>query len=81
MFSAGTKFAITFEIECNLGSNFYEIQASILQEDRMDFTQETTLHWIDEAAFFHVQAHLDTYFCGGCADLKMRVKTLETEDA
>ena len=80
-FKAGTKFALTFELECNLGSNFYEIQASILREDRMDFTQETTLHWIDEAAFFHVQAHLDTYFFGGCADLKMHVKTLETEEA
>ena len=81
VFAAGTKFALTFELECNLGSNFYEIQASILREDRMDFTQETTLHWIDEAAFFHVQAHIDTYFFGGCADLKMRVKTLETEEA
>ena len=80
VFEAGTRLSLLFELECNLGSNFYEIQASILQEERLDFTQETTLHWIDEAAFFHVQAHLDTYFFGGCADLKMHLKTLGTEE-
>jgi lipopolysaccharide transport system ATP-binding protein len=72
VFAGGERFVVTFEFECTLGMNFYEIQASVSEE--LDFFQgsQRMLHWRDEAAFFQVGMRQREYAFGGVADLRMK---------
>jgi len=70
--SAGETFTVSFEFVCPLGPGFYEIQAAISHEGAPDYTEQTILHWKDEAAFFQVFMDQKTYYFGGNFDLKMR---------
>lgn len=71
-FAAGTNEFVDLSFECTLGSNLYEIQASVSYEETPDYFTQRILHWRDEAAFFHVHVLRDSYFFGGLADLKMK---------
>lgn len=67
----GEKFQILFECACNLGTNLYEIQASISLEETPDYMSQRILHWVDEAAFFQVAMRREEYLFGGVVDLRM----------
>lgn len=71
-FTAGTKDHVDLSFDCTLGSNLYEVQASVSYEETPDYFSQRILHWRDEAAFFHVHVLRDSYFFGGLADLKMK---------
>ncbi|WP_412499139.1 ABC transporter ATP-binding protein [Vibrio furnissii] len=68
----GQEFSVWFDFECILGADFYEIQATITHEERPDYTRQTQLHWLDEAAFFQVITHETKAFFGGMVDLNMK---------
>ncbi len=70
--SHGQEFSVWFDFECILGANVYEIQATITHEERPDYTRQTQLHWLDEAAFFQVITHETKAFFGGMVDLNMK---------
>lgn len=73
-FEKGYKGFVDLEFDCTLGSNLYEIQASVTYEETPDYFSQRILHWRDEAAFFHVHVLRDIYFFGGITDLKMIAK-------
>jgi len=70
-FAAGERVTVDFSFDCTLGMNFYEVQASISQENDRFYRDQRMLHWVDEAAFFQVVVHQDDYFFGGVCDLRM----------
>lgn len=70
-FRAGDRVEVELAFECTLGMDFYEVQASITHERDRFYRDQRMLHWLDEAAFFHVVVHQDEYFFGGVCDLKM----------
>lgn len=65
-------FDVWFEFNCILGANLYEIQASITHEEKPDYSMQTQLHWVDEAAFFQVVNHESKAFFGGLVDLNIK---------
>ncbi|MEA3638323.1 MAG: ABC transporter ATP-binding protein [Lamprobacter sp.] len=70
---AGEQFEVTLDcMHCPLGTNLYEVQASVSYEGRPDYTQQRMLHWVDEAAFFQVLMKTDEYFFGGAVDMRMK---------
>lgn len=71
---AGEQFHVWLECDCSLGSNLYEIQASISYEGKPDYTAQRILHWKDEAAFFQTLMRQDEYFFGGISDLHMAAR-------
>lgn len=71
-FVAGEMIHVSFEFECNLGGNLYEIQAAISEELDRYYGSQRMLHWRDEVAFFHVNLNPREYFFGGICDMKMR---------
>jgi lipopolysaccharide transport system ATP-binding protein len=71
-FDAGRRITIDFTFECQLGTNLYEIQGAISQENKPYYAEQRMLHWIDEAAFFHVIVKEREYFFGGAFDLRMK---------
>lgn len=66
------EFDVWIEFDCTLGVNLYEIQASITYEEKPDYSMQTQLHWIDEAAFFQIVNHESKAFFGGLVDLQMK---------
>lgn len=68
----GEAFPVWFEFVCPLGPGFYEIQGAISHEGSPDYSDQTILHWKDEAAFFQVFMDQKAYYFGGNFDLKMR---------
>jgi lipopolysaccharide transport system ATP-binding protein len=72
-FAAGEEHDVTFEMICHLGGNFYEVQASVSQEEDRHYGAQRMLHWQDEAAFFFVQVQQREYFFGGVFDAQMKV--------
>lgn len=70
-FGAESVFSVEFTFRCTLGSNFYEVQASVTREGDLHYGDQQVLHWRDEAAFFTVSLLKDEYFFGGVADLRM----------
>ena len=68
---AGECFHVWLECDCTLGSNLYEIQASVSYESSPDYTAQRMLHWMDEAAFFQTLIRKEEYFFGGLCDLRM----------
>jgi lipopolysaccharide transport system ATP-binding protein len=70
-FLAGEEATVEFCCECNLGANFYEVQASLTQERDKYYAAQRILHWKDEAAFFYVSMPMKEYFFGGACDMKM----------
>lgn len=75
-FAAGERVVVEFDCDCTLGMNFYEVQASVSQENDRSYRDQRMLHWVDEAAFFQVVVHQDEYFFGGVCDMRMRATTL-----
>lgn len=71
---AGEEFHVWLECDCALGSNLYEIQASISYEGKPDYTAQRILHWKDEAAFFQTLMRQGEYFFGGISDLHMAAR-------
>lgn len=71
---AGEQFHVWLECACTLGSNLYEIQASISYEAKPDYSAQRILHWKDEAAFFQTLMRQDEYFFGGISDLHMAAR-------
>jgi lipopolysaccharide transport system ATP-binding protein len=69
---AGTLVRATFECECTLGPNLYEVQATVTQELDRYYRAQRILHWQDEAAFFQVAQRWQEYNFGGMVDLKVR---------
>lgn len=73
-FAAGEEFEVCFSFDCRLGTNFYEVQAAVSEEGDLYYGAQRMLHWIDEAAFFHVTQRVREYFFGGVADLRMTAR-------
>ncbi|SDC66460.1 ABC transporter ATP-binding protein [Paraburkholderia lycopersici] len=73
-FGADEAFYVDFEFNADLGTNLYEIQASVSWEETPDYAAQRLLHWRDEAAFFHVMMEREKYFFGGVADLRMQAR-------
>jgi len=73
-FQAGEQFEVTFNCQCSLGVNLYELQASVSFEDTPDYMSQRILHWLDEAAFFQVVMKRDEHFFGGVTDLMMKAE-------
>lgn len=60
-----------FDFICPLGPGFYEIQAAVSHEGQPNYSEQTILHWKDEAAYFQVFMDQKTYHFGGSFDLRM----------
>lgn len=73
-------FDVWFEFDCMLGANLYEIQASITYEEMPDYSMQTQLHWIDEAAFFQIVNHENKAFFGGLVNLNIKANWGEIND-
>lgn len=71
-FKAGDTITVDFVCDCPLGANFYEVQASVSEENDRYYQSQRMLHWRDEAAFFQVLMAAHEYFFGGVCDLRMR---------
>ncbi|HDZ9177936.1 TPA: ABC transporter ATP-binding protein, partial [Vibrio cholerae] len=41
-------------------------------EEKPDYSMQTQLHWVDEAAFFQVVNHESKAFFGGLVDLNIK---------
>lgn len=74
---SGETFKVWFGFNCILGTNLYEIQATVTYEGKPDYTEQRILHWQDEAAFFQVLMRQKEYFFGGTTDLCMTAKWTE----
>ncbi|PZU29974.1 MAG: ABC transporter ATP-binding protein [Stenotrophomonas sp.] len=70
-FRNGEEGSVEFDFVCPLGPGFYEIQAAVSHEGQPDYSEQTLLHWKDEAAFFQVFMDQKTYHFGGSFDLRM----------
>jgi lipopolysaccharide transport system ATP-binding protein len=70
-FRAGEEFTVHFDFVCRLGTDFYEVQASVIEEAMKSYGSQRILHWKDEAAFFQVLVTRYARFFGGLADLCM----------
>ncbi|KOO83793.1 ABC transporter ATP-binding protein [Stenotrophomonas maltophilia] len=70
-FDKGEEASALFDFVCPLGPGFYEIQAIISHEGQPDYSDQTILHWKDEAAFFQVFLDQKAYHFGGSFDLRM----------
>jgi lipopolysaccharide transport system ATP-binding protein len=70
-FGEGDRFQVLLDCDCALGENLYEVQASVSNEETMNYLSQRMLHWVDEAAFFQVSIKRDEYFFGGVVDLRM----------
>jgi lipopolysaccharide transport system ATP-binding protein len=70
-FAQGDDTRAVFEFICPLGPGFYEIQAAVSHEGQPDYSDQTILHWKDEAAFFQVFMDQKVYHFGGSFDLRM----------
>lgn len=80
-FKAGEQHTVVFTMDaCALGENFYEVQASLIHQESMNFSDQTIVHWMDEAAFFMIRARVDTHFFGGVCDLHMRAELQGVDD-
>ena len=71
-FQRGERFSVFFESYCNLGSDLYEVQASVSYEGALDYSEQRILHWVDNALFFRVVFDMKRYFFGGCTDMQMK---------
>lgn len=71
-FKAGESLEVVFDCLCTLGSNLYEIQACVSEENDKYYGSQRVLHWMDEAAFFQVTTALREYHFGGVCDLQMK---------
>ncbi|NAZ95954.1 ABC transporter ATP-binding protein [Vibrio toranzoniae] len=71
-FNKDEVFEVHFEFDCILGANLYEIQASLTHEEKPDYSMQTQLHWMDEAAFIQIVNHESKAFFGGLVDLNMK---------
>jgi len=71
---AGEQFHVWLECDCTLGSNLYEIQASVTYEEKPNYTAQRMLHWMDEATFFQTLMRQEEYFFGGLCDLRMNAR-------
>lgn len=71
-FREGEEFEVELSCPCLLGTNLYEIQASVTYEGNPDYTAQRVLRWVDEAAFFQVLMRKDEHFFGGVIDLQMK---------
>src|SRR5574343_300123 len=72
--SQGDIFQVELSCPCNLGTNLYEIQASISYEETPDYLSQRILRWQDEAAFFQVLVEREKHFFGGVVDLLMKAE-------
>ncbi len=75
-FNKGDICAVEFRCLCNLGVNFYEVQAAISEERDRYYQDQRMIHWMDEAAFFQVTQRQKEYFFGGVCDMKMEVSMI-----
>lgn len=71
-FAAGETVRVAFEFDCRLGTNLYEVQALVAEEQEPFYGSQRMLHWVDEAAFFQVMVSQQEYFFGGLCDLRMK---------
>lgn len=71
-FNVENAFLFFFESYCNLGSDLYEVQASVSYEGALDYSEQRILHWVDNALFFRVVFDMKRYFFGGCTDMQMK---------
>lgn len=71
VFAKGEEAYALFDFVCPLGPGFYEIQAAVSHEGQPDYSDQTILHWKDEAAYFQVFMDQKTYHFGGSFDLRM----------
>lgn len=76
-FPADQPFVLRFEFDCDLGVNFYEVQASVSEELERYGGGQRMLHWRDEAAFFQVGMRQKEYTFGGVCDLRMRATLID----
>ncbi|HYF13700.1 MAG TPA: ABC transporter ATP-binding protein [Phycisphaerales bacterium] len=75
-FAAGEGFTVEFACTLRLGTDLYEIQAAIVEEQDLSYTAQRVLHWLDEAAFFQVAVRKDVNFFGGVTDMGMRAHVI-----
>ena len=66
-------FTVQFEFICNLGSNLYQVEAFLTNENKSVVDQKEVLDWISEAGFFRVEVDKSKNFFGGICDLRMKV--------
>ncbi len=66
------SYTAEFACACDLGGNFYEVQAAISEENDRYYQDQRILHWRDEAAFFQVLVDQREHFFGGVCDLRMK---------
>lgn len=75
-FRKGEEFTAVFSGRVNLGHNLYEVQATITEEGQRFYGAQRILHWRDEAAFFNVSHHTDTYTYGGVCDMGLQTRVV-----
>jgi lipopolysaccharide transport system ATP-binding protein len=71
-FKAGEIGEVSLECRCGLGPNFYEVQATVSEENDRYYGAQRMLHWLDEAAFFQISMRQKEYFFGGICDMRMK---------
>ena len=73
-FNQSDRFEVRFKGTCNLGTNFYEVQAYVTQEGKPYYVDQRIVHWLEEAVFFEVKMDPRAYFFGGVSDMKMQAE-------
>lgn len=76
-FKQGDTCTVTFKFACPLGSDLYEVQAAIIQEQDLSYRNQRVLHWVDEAAFFQVAVPQGKGFFGGVTNLHMKAEVTQ----
>jgi lipopolysaccharide transport system ATP-binding protein len=73
LFKSNVEYEVKLECPfCNLGQNFYEVEAYVVQQTALNFASQVVLHWKNEAAFFYVQTRSDEVSFGGVCDMQMK---------
>lgn len=75
-FKENEIFLVKLSFINSLGTNTYEIQAQISEEQTPDYMNQRMLHWIDEACFFNSIVPREKFF-GGAFDLNIKAENYE----
>ena len=74
---ANKEYVCELTSVCNLGVGFYEIQTTLSEEGKMDYSQQRQLYWKDEAQFFQVYQNFSKKFFGGVVDMNFSARIME----
>jgi lipopolysaccharide transport system ATP-binding protein len=75
-FAAGDRIVVEFRSECRLGTNWYEVQVGVTEENDRYYGAQRMLHWREEMGFFQVHVAVKEHFFGGVSDMQMTAEVV-----